>query len=126
MITKKNLKIAGSLAKQSLDKNGWVSELKVRHIVSQITKLKPQQTTSILKTYRRLIESVLAKEEVVIESPVKISLRNLENELIKKTGARKVIYKTNPNLVFGAKITHGDWVWDATLDAKLARLTQND
>lgn len=125
MITKKNLKIAGSLAKQSLDKNGWVSELKVRHIVSQISKQKPQQATSILKTYRRLIESVLAKEEVVIESPVKISLRNLENELIKKTGARKVIYKINPNLVFGAKITHGDWVWDASLDSKLKQLTTN-
>lgn len=123
MITKKNLKIAGSLAKQSLDKNGWVSELKVRHIVSQISKQKPQQATSILKTYRRLIESMLAKEEVVIESPVKISLRNLENELIKKIGAKKVIYKINPDLVFGAKITHGDWVFEKTLDSKLKQLT---
>ena len=123
MITKKNLKIAKGLFKKSLDQKGFVDIKKVKSILIQITKEKPQGTVSILKVYKRLVENALSREEIKVESPVKIASRHLEVELLKKTGARKIIYQINKNLTFGARIIHGDWIWEETLDSKLSQLT---
>lgn len=125
MITKKYFKIAKSLTKRSLDEDGKTDPRKIKQILSAIGKQKPQGAASILKAYKRLMTRILATEEVILESPTKPEAI-FAQELLKRTGARKIIQKTNPNLVLGAKIIHGDWVWDETLDAKLARLTQND
>ena len=50
----------------------------------------------------------------------------MEKELLSKTGARRIKYKINPEMIFGLKITHGDFVYDASLDSKLKQLTIND
>lgn len=122
MITKKIKKVAKKLFKHSLDEKGYINSNKVRDILAKITKEKPQGLTGILKTYKRLIETALKREEIIMEAPVKIDGK-LQKELLKKTGARKVSFHTNQQLVFGARITHGDWIWEETLDSKLSQLT---
>lgn len=124
MKTKKKTKIAKIMFKNSLDSDGFVSAAKVKVQIGQFTKAKPQGLSQILKAYKRLIETSLRKEEVLVESAAKVtSLKKNEAELLAKTAARKVTYKINPKIILGARIMHGDWIWDETLDSKLNQLT---
>ena len=123
-MTKKRIKIARALFKKSLDKNGILSSYKVHQILMAISKEKPLQVAGILKAYRRLVVAKLKKEEVEVEMAQPIKTKNLEKIILKSTSARRIVFKTNPNLIIGAKVTHGDWIWDETLDAKLGQLTQ--
>ena len=123
MKSKKLLKIAKGMFKQSLSQE-LVNTQKVRGILGEITRQKPAHLASILKIYKKLIRQALAREEIIIESASQLTNQSeLEKQFLAKTGARKVLFKTNPKIVTGAKITHGDWIWDATLDAKLKQLT---
>ena len=124
-MTKKQTQIARVLLVKSLDQNGSISPQKVRQILAAIAKEKPLGTAGILKAYRRLVQSKLKKEEVEVETAKVVESKNLQKMILRKTGAKRVIFRTNPNLTIGAKITHGDWVWDETLDAKLEQLTSN-
>lgn len=122
MVRRKYAKIAKVMFKNSL-KNGAVDTRSVSKIVATVAKQKPQGLLEILKAYKRLIEQKLSAETVLVETGSDISGQaHLEKELLKKTGARKIAFKKNPELVFGAKITHGDWVYEDTLESKLKQL----
>lgn len=115
-------KIAKSLFKKSLT-NGNVDDKKVLTVLKELSKLKPAGLSSILKTYKRFIVEKLSFEEIILETNDKITLqKSFASQIKKKTGAIRVINKTNPNIVFGAKITHGDWIFDETLENKLKQL----
>lgn len=123
MNTRQKTKIAKDLLKKSLT-NGLVDSQKVTTILKNLAGSKPQGIIGILKTYKRLVESKIASQTLIIESPTSIgNLKKVGGELTKKTGAKRIVYKINPNLVFGAKITKGDWVWEDSLDTKLKQLT---
>lgn len=125
MNTRQKTKIAKEMFKKSLTA-GSVDSKKVTSILKNLTGAKPQGLIGILKVYKRLVESKLAAETLIIESPAQITtLKKLGHELSQKTGAKKVVYKFNPDLVFGAKITSGNWVWEDTLETKLKQLTAN-
>lgn len=126
MNTRQKIKIAKDLFKKSLS-GGSVDTKKVTLLVKNLAESKPQGMVGILKVYKRLVESKIAGETLVIESPVGTNLlKKFERELMHKTGAKKTQYIANPNLVFGAKITNGDWVWEDTLETKLKQLTINN
>lgn len=115
--------VAHTLYKQSLT-SGQVDEKKIKLILTILAKEKPAGQTQILKAYKRLITNKLNSEEIIIETNDKITLqKNTVDNLKKKTGAKRVIYKTNKDITFGARITHGDWIWDDTLEGKLKQLT---
>ena len=122
----KNLeKIAKSLFKKSLNNDGLVDTKKVQIILNTIVSQKPPQLIKILKKYKKLIEAALSREELVFETAQKLpNQKKFEQNLFAKTGANRINYKINPNIVLGARITHGDWVWDETLQAKLENLTK--
>ncbi len=123
---KKQLNIAKTLFKKSLNSNGFIDSQKARKLINFLLAAKPVSLTNILKAYKRLVEAALAREEVIVESATRVlNLKDLERRLLKKTAARKIIYKTNPHIILGAKITNGDWVWEETLDSKLEQLTKN-
>ena len=124
----KNLeKIAKSLFKKSLNSDGLVDAKKVQIILRQIVSQKPPQLIKILKKYKKLIAAALSCEELIVETAQNLtSQKKFEQNLFAKTGAARISYKINPNIVLGARITHGDWVYDKTLQAKLERLTIND
>lgn len=139
MNKKKILKIAKAMLKQSLNQ-GSVDSNKVQQVLKETIAKKPKNLVNILKKYKKLIQTALSQEEVIVETATPIvnrsprskgrgslflnqNKKDLEDQIIAKTGARRVSYKTNPKIVLGAKITHGDWIWDASLDAKLRKLT---
>jgi len=124
MITrKKQIQIAKAMLKKSL-KSGLVDSKLVSFVLREIISQKPQGLTKILKVYKRLVENKLKKEEILIETAQKVAnQKQLEQEFTKKTRVKRINFKINPKIVFGAKITSGDWIHDATLDAKLGQLT---
>lgn len=124
-MTKKQARIAKVLFKKSLNQKGLLDPECVRQILSTIVRNKPQGMLNILKAYRRLCQSQLKAEEVDVEISQAVKTKQLQKLILKKTGARQVNFKINPDMVLGARITHGDWVWDASLDAKLKQLTVN-
>lgn len=102
-------------------KGEYLDESKIKFLVTFIVKNQVQALPKILKAYKRLIGTQAAKERVVIETPLKLDT-NLEKSILFKTKAKKLEYQLNPDLVAGAKITHGDWIWDSSLDSKLDQL----
>lgn len=114
--------LSRSLYKKSLSQ-GLVDEKKVRIILNHLEKQKPAKLSSILKTYKRLIGQKLSQEEIIIETNDKITFQKSFIDNIKKnTGAVRIINKTNPKIVFGAKVYNGDWIWDETLEEKLHQI----
>lgn len=125
-MTKKQTRIAKKLFKKSLDQKRQLSANRVHQILSALKRAKPREVLGILKAYRRLIAFQIKKEEVEVETAQTIKSKKIEKLLLSKTGARRINFKINPAVVLGAKITHGDWVWDETLDAKLQELTNEN
>lgn len=123
MNTRQKTKIAKDMFKKSLTR-GSVDSKKVSTILKNVAASNPQGLIAILKVYKRLVESKIAEETLTIESPAPTNiLKKFEKELMRKTGAQKTKYILNPDSVFGAKITIGDWVWEDTLETKLKQLT---
>lgn len=122
-MTKKQTKIAKELFKKSLDQKGFISQNRIHQILTATARIRPQGLADILKAYKRLVAAQLKKEEVEVETAQNFKSTKLEKSILAKTGTKRVFFKTAPSLVLGAKITHGDWVWDASLDAKLGQLT---
>jgi F0F1-type ATP synthase delta subunit len=125
MISKKKItKIARIMYKNSFT-GEYLDESKISQILDRLSKYKMQGFIKILKFYKRLVEIQIAREQVIIETPFKLDKRT-EDVIIAKTSAKKINYQINPNLVFGAKIKHGDWVYDNTLDSKLDLIVQDN
>ena len=120
---KKIKDLAKAMFKKSL-KEGVVNPAGVSAVLRQTISQKPQNLKNILKFYKHLIEDKIAREELIVETAQKTKeIEKMEKELLSKTGARRIKYKINPKLIFGLRITHGDFVYDATLDSKLKQLT---
>lgn len=122
MQKRQQIKIARSLFKASL-KNGILDTSRAQKVLEQIVKLRPQGLIGILQNYSRLVYQALSWQNVLVESASVSGIRDLEKKLLKATGAQKVTFKHNPKFVFGARITHGDWIYEDTLASKLKQLT---
>lgn len=116
-------KIAKTMFAASL-KNGLVDEAQGKQILSLVTRRKPQGLLKTLRLYKNLVDSAQNKEKVTIQSAAKLDRQTL-TRISAKTHTRKIAVTVNPRLVFGTRITHGDWVWDNTLEGKLEQLTAN-
>ena len=123
---KKIKDLAKVMFKKSLTE-GVVNPASVSAVLKETISQKPQNLKNILKFYKHLIESKIAREELIVETAQKTKeIEKMEKELLSKTGARRIKYKINPKMIFGLKITHGDFVYDASLDSKLKQLTAGD
>lgn len=122
MVKKDRIKIVKLLFKNSLT-GGFLSEKKIRENLTYLKKFKTVDLSPILKAYKKIIEKQLKKEEVLIESPIKLNLSEKTlGSLMEKFGVKRIRVKENPGLILGARVLHGDWVYDSTLDAKLDQL----
>ncbi len=123
---KKLIDVAKSLFRNSLTE-GAVDPKKVRLALLAVKSGDKTNKIAILKIYKKLISQAIAKEEIILETGSRFKpSKKFEDELLAKTGAKRISYKLNGKLVFGAKITHGDWIFDSSLPAKLERLTINN
>ncbi len=122
MIARKKLqKIAKVMYKNSFS-GLLVDPKKVSRNLKIISQQKPQGATKILTIYKKLIQKTLSQEEIIVEAPQKLAPA-AEKDLLKRTGARKLIYNIKPDMVFGAKVTAGDWIFENDLDTKIRTLT---
>ena len=118
--------LAKMMFKKSL-KDGIVNLASVSAVLKEEVSQKPHGLKNILKFYKHLIESKIAQEELIVETAQKTKeIEKMEKYLLSKTKAKRIKYKINPKLIFGLKITHGDFIYDASLDSKLKQLTIND
>lgn len=121
---KKNIQTAKALCKCCYT-NDKIDPVKIKTVLKHFEKTKSTNDSDILRTFKRLIETAISKENVIVEAAQEIpKQQEFEKMLLEKTGANKVLYRINPNLVFGLRIIHGDKIYDATLDAKLNQLMQ--
>lgn len=114
-------KLAKTMLRASL-KNGRVDETQGKLILTLVASRKPQGLLKILRLYKNLVDASQNREKVTIESAVKIKDVILKG-IAAKTGAPKIAVTVNPQQIWGIRITHGDWVWDNTLEGKLKQLT---
>lgn len=122
---KKIKDLAKQMFKKSL-KAGVANPASVSAVLKEIISQKPAGLKNILKFYKRLIEAKIAQEELIVEVPQKTKeIEKMEKVWLAKTGALRVRYKINPKMVFGVRITHGDFIYDESLDSKLKQLTIN-
>lgn len=123
MISKKEAQFAKKMYRNSLT-NGAVNLKCAKAALKEIMSQKLAHPARVLSAYKRLIEEALKKEEILVESATKITNQKVfEKELRDKTGVKKIVYKTNPQIIIGARVTHGDWIYDDTLDAKLRQIS---
>ena len=109
--------------KKSL-KDGLINPASVSTVLKEIVSQKPPGLKNVLKLYKHLIESKIAREELIVETAQKTKeVEKMEKELLSKTKTKRIKYKINPKLIFGLRITYGDFVYEATLDSKLKQLT---
>jgi F0F1-type ATP synthase delta subunit len=121
--SKKLTKIAKIMFKNSMS-GEYLDTNKARRIIAEVSSQKPTGLAKILTTYKNYIERQIASEEIIIESAVPLPTKSLEKELLSKTGAKRIKYQINSQMVTGAKIKHGDWLYDESLSGKLSNLTQ--
>ena len=118
--------LAKVMLKKSL-KEGIVNSAGVSAVLKEMISQKPPGLKNILKFYKHLIEDKIAREELIVETTQKTKeIEKMERDLLSKTGAKRIKYKIAPKLIFGLKITHGDFVYDATLDSNLRQLTTDN
>ena len=110
------------LIKNSLN-NGQVDVKKAANIVKALMHSKIPNLLNVLRLYKKRLQIQISKEEVYIETATKLS--GMEKDILGKTGAKRIIYKLNPQMIAGIKIKHGDWVWEESLDSKLTQITQS-
>lgn len=126
MKSSKNIKLKAKAMFKSSLKDGKVDPQKVKDALDELSSQKEAKTTKILKIYKNLISQALAWQEVVVETALDTLSDDQKRSILAKTGAQSVKTVENLKIVAGAKIYHGDWVYDETLDGKLKRLTIND
>lgn len=125
MTKKENRKIAKTLFKEALAKDG-IDERKIKDHLVIIRKFNKTSAIDILTLYARLIIRYLSSKTLVVETPEKLNESRLkeikdhfENKNLKKL---EIVTKINPHLIGGMKITLGDLEWNYTINDKLNQL----
>ncbi len=120
---KKLIQIAKIMFKNSMS-HGYLDNSRAKRVLAEVSSLKPTGLAKILTTYKKYVQQQIAREEIIIESAIAVPNKNMEKELLSKTGAKRIKYQINSQMVTGAKIKHGDWLYDESLSGKLSNLTQ--
>lgn len=101
----------------------------LRKVFKKIAASKPRNHQAILHSLARLTRIELSRREVVVESST--SLDNATVERVKAGLATKYgqdlnyEFKVTPDLIGGMRIRVGNDVWDGSVKARLARLTNS-
>ncbi len=103
--------------------NGEIDRNRVHAIVATVLQSATRNKTTVLKQYKKYIEAFVRTREVIVEVPDGFAIdRKMEQEIMEKTHAKNITVYENAGLIFGVKITHGDWVYDNTLDSQLGKI----
>jgi len=102
---------------------------KLRKVFSKIAELKPRNYKAMLHALLRLTRLEAARREVVVESAVPLD----SNTTVRVTQGLQEKYghdlsfefKVTPELLGGMRIRVGNDVWDGSVKARIARLSNS-
>jgi len=114
---------AKEMFKKSLA-GGKIDPQKVRTILEDLSGQKEARSAKILKKYKSLVSYALSWQEVAVEAALPVLSDDQKRSILAKTKAQTIRIVQNPKIVAGAKIYHGDWVYDETLEGKLRQLAK--
>lgn len=122
---KQALQLARQLFKLSVV-NGSVSADRVAGVLEYVEKIAPAQPVTVLKAYRRLIATELAKSEARVEHAGSISasaLASIAAAMSKKYGRTiTAVAQPKPALLAGFNVRVGDDVYDSSVAGQLSAL----
>ena len=108
---------------------GRLSDDRARQAVTQVIAQKPRGYVGILNHFQRLVKLDLAQHTANVESatPLADDFKNrVSSNLSARHGAGlNLIFATNPELIGGMRVKLGSDVYDGSIQAKLASLTEN-
>lgn len=127
-IPKEARKLSRSLFRASFT-DGRLDASKVKLLVSRLIEAKPRQYVSALQNLQRLVRMELDRRHATIESAVAFTpstASGIEADLKGRYGSDITVeFKTNPELIGGARIKLGSDVWDGSVRGRLTKL-END
>ena len=108
---------------------GLIDERRARQAVTQVIAQKPRGYVGILNHFQRLVKLDIAKHTAHVESAVPLT-PEFKNQVSANLAARHGVglnlsFDTNPALIGGMRIKFGSDVFDGSVQAKLASLTEN-
>lgn len=124
-IPKEARKLSRSLFRASFT-DGRLDPAKVKALVSRLVEAKPRQYVSALKNLQRLVRMELERRHATIESAVAFTpatASGIEADLKGRYGSDITVeFKTNPELIGGARVKLGSDVWDGSVRGRLTQL----
>ena len=102
---------------------------KLRKVFQKIAASKPRNHQAILHSLARLTRIELSRREVVVESSTSLdnaTVERVKSGLTAKYGQDLSFeFQVTPDLIGGMRIRVGNDVWDGSVKARLARLTNS-
>jgi F-type H+-transporting ATPase subunit delta len=109
--------------------NGVLDENKVRQVVDEMIRVKPRGFEATLSHFQRLVKLDLERRSARIESVMPLDdaqQGNVKSVLTKRYGAGlNFTFAQNPALIGGMRIKVGSDVFDGSVQARLAQLTES-
>ena len=114
---------------QSCRVNGLLDEAKVRQAVAAVIEQKPRGYAAVLTHFGRLVKLDVAKRAAVVESAVALSPAQqsaIQQNLTNRYGAGlNLSFVQKPDLIGGLRIQVGSDVYDGSVQARLAALSDS-
>ncbi len=109
--------------------NGQLDEAKIRQAVSAVIAQKPRGYMGALTHFQRLVKLDMARRSATVESAVTLtsaSQASIQQSLATRYGAGiQLTYSQNPALIGGLRIQVGSDVYDGSVQARLAALSDS-
>jgi F-type H+-transporting ATPase subunit delta len=109
--------------------DGAVSPDRVSGVLEYIEKHRPANPGTVLRSYRRLIATELAKGEAVVEHAGPVAsdiLSSIASAMTRKYGRPvKATARPNPALLAGLRVKVGDDVYETSAAAQLAAIASS-
>lgn len=109
--------------------NGLLEESRVRQVVTAVIAKKPRGYHGILAHFQRLVRLEVARRSSLIESAAPLTpaaQASVAGNLTRVYGpGLSMAFATNPELVGGLRVKVGSDVYDGSIRARLAQLTEN-
>ena len=109
--------------------NGQLDEAKIRQAVLAVIAQKPRGYMGALTHFQRLVKLDMARRSATVESAVTLtsaSQASIQQSLATRYGAGiQLTYSQNPALIGGLRIQVGSDVYDGSVQARLAALSDS-
>ncbi len=125
-ITKEVQAQARRLMKLCLTADGQLQEGTVRRVAGEITRRKPRHGVELLTAFAELVRMEVDQHTATVTSAVPLTAEeqtSIRAKLDARTPGLRYVWEVEPELLGGIRVCTGDRVTDASLRARIARLT---